>query len=552
VSFGLFRPPTFENEPVKSYAPGSAERAELQTRLREMKSQSIELPMVIGGEEVRTGATFEAVMPHDKDHVLATVHKGGAHEVDRAITAAADAWEDWHRTPWEERAAIFLRAAELLAGPWRATLNAATMLGQSKTAHQAEIDAACELTDFWRFNVQYMLRIYAEQPISSAGAWNRMEYRPLEGFVFAVTPFNFTAIGGNLPTSAALMGNTVVWKPASTAAYSAHFLMRLYEEAGLPPGVINLVYGSGAEIGDPALASRDLAGVHFTGSTPVFQSMWKTIGDNIANYRNYPRIVGETGGKDFIVAHPSADAQAVATAILRGSFEYQGQKCSAASRVFAPSNLWPEIRDRLVDEVRTIKMGDVSDFGNFMGAVIDAGSFRTQKEAIEEARQSPKADVLVGGGYDDSEGFFVEPTVIQTEDPDFRTMKDELFGPVVTTFVYPEGKYDETLDLVDRGAPYGLTGSVFARELGALELADRKLKYAAGNFYVNDKPTGAVVGQQPFGGSRASGTNDKAGSMWNLIRWVSPRTIKETFVPPTDYRYPFMLPDDDGRPDGGI
>jgi 1-pyrroline-5-carboxylate dehydrogenase len=547
MSFGLFRPPTPHNEPVKSYKPGSPERAELQVRLAEMKAQRIELPLVIGGEEIRTGETFEAVMPHDKDHVLATVHKGGAAEVDRAIKAAAEAWEDWHRTPWEERAAVFLRAAELLAGPWRATLNAATMLGQSKTAHQAEIDAACELTDFWRFNVEYMLRIYGEQPLSGPGTWNRMEYRPLEGFVFAVTPFNFTAIGGNLPTSAALMGNAVLWKPASTAAYSAHFLMKLYEEAGLPPGVINLIYGSGAEIGDPVLASADLAGVHFTGSTPVFQSMWRTIGNNIAGYRNYPRIVGETGGKDFIVAHPSADADAVATAILRGSFEYQGQKCSAASRVFAPSNLWPEIKERLVDEVKSIRMGDVADFGNFMGAVIDAGAFRTQKEAIDEARQSASAKVLVGGGYDDSEGFFVEPTVIETDDPDFRTMKEELFGPVVTTFVYPESEYGETLDLVDKGAPYGLTGAVFARQREAVELADEKLKYAAGNFYVNDKPTGAVVGQQPFGGSRASGTNDKAGSMWNLIRWVSPRTIKETFVPPTDYRYPFMLPDDDGQ-----
>jgi 1-pyrroline-5-carboxylate dehydrogenase len=424
------------------------------------------------------------------------------------------------------------------------------MLGQSKTAHQAEIDSACEVIDFWRFNVEYMLRIYAEQPVSSPGAWNRMEYRPLEGFVFAVTPFNFTAIGANLPTSAALMGNTVVWKPASTAAYSAYFLMKLYEEAGLPPGVINLVYGSGAAIGDPALASPDLAGVHFTGSTPVFQSMWKTIGNNIANYRNYPRIVGETGGKDFIVAHPSADAAAVATAIVRGSFEYQGQKCSAASRVFAPSNLWPEIKERLVEEVRSIRMGDVADFQNFMGAVIDEGSFRTQKEAIDEAKAASNVDVVVGGGYDDSEGFFVEPTVLQTEDPNFRTMHEELFGPVVTTFVYPEGKYGDTLELVDRGAPYGLTGAVFARDLDALELADEKLRYAAGNFYVNDKPTGAVVGQQPFGGSRASGTNDKAGSMWNLIRWVSPRTIKETFVPPTDYRYPFMAPDGDGRGPG--
>jgi 1-pyrroline-5-carboxylate dehydrogenase len=542
---GLFRPPSPENEPVLSYAPRSPEREELRIRLEQMKSERIDAPLVIGGEEVRPRETFDSVMPHDKGHVLARVHKGDARHVEQAIKAAAGAWEDWHRTPWEERAAVFLRAAELLSGPWRATLNAATMLGQSKTVHQAEIDAACELTDFFRFNVQFMLRIYDEQPRSSAGTWNRMEYRPLEGFVFAVTPFNFTAIGGNLPGSAALMGNTVVWKPASTAAYSAHFLMKLYEAAGLPPGVINLVYGSGAEIGDAALASRDLAGVHFTGSTPVFQSMWRTIGNNIADYRNYPRIVGETGGKDFIVAHPSADAEAVATAIVRGSFEYQGQKCSAASRVYAPSNLWPEIRERVVEEVRTIRMGDVSDFQNFMGAVIDAGSFATQKEAIEEAKASANVNVLVGGGYDDSEGYFVEPTVLETKDPDFRTMREELFGPVVTTYVYPESRYAETLELVDRGAPYGLTGAVFAREQEALELAGDKLRYAAGNFYVNDKPTGAVVGQQPFGGSRASGTNDKAGSMWNLIRWVSPRTIKETFVPPTDYRYPFLAPDGD-------
>jgi 1-pyrroline-5-carboxylate dehydrogenase len=543
---GLFRPPPPQNEHVKDYAPGSAERKELRERLREMESQQIEIPIVIGGQENRTGDTFEAVMPHDKDHVLATVHAGGANEVERAIKASAEAWEDWHRTPWEDRAAVFLRAAELLRGPWRATLNAATMLGQSKTIHQAEIDAACELIDFWHFNVEYMLRIYAEQPVSSPGTWNRMEYRPLEGFVFAVSPFNFTSIAGNLPTSAALMGNTVVWKPASTAAYSAHFLMKLWEEAGLPPGVINLVYGAGAAIGDPALASRDLAGVHFTGSTAVFQSMWRTIGANIANYRNYPRIVGETGGKDFIVAHPSADAAAVATAIVRGSFEYQGQKCSAASRVFAPSNLWPEIKEQLVEEVRSIKMGDVADFQNFMGAVIDANSFKTQKDAIEEAKAAQKTNILVGGRYDDSEGFFVEPTVIETDDPDFRTMKEELFGPIVTTFVYPESKYGDALELIDKGAPYGLTGAVFAREREAVELAEEKLKYAAGNFYVNDKPTGAIVGQQPFGGARASGTNDKAGSMWNLIRWVSPRAIKETFVPPTDYRYPFMAPDSDG------
>jgi 1-pyrroline-5-carboxylate dehydrogenase len=543
---GIFRPPKPKNEPVRDYAPGSPERAELKQRLADMDRERLEIPLVIGGEDVTTGDTAEAVMPHRKDHVLADVHQGGPDEVDRAIKAAAEAWEDWSRMPWEERAAVFLRAAELLAGPWRATLNAATMLGQSKTAHQAEIDAACELIDFYRFNVEFMTRIYEEQPLSSQGMWNRMEYRPLEGFVFAVTPFNFTAIAGNLPASAALMGNTVVWKPAGTASYSAYYLMRLLQEAGLPPGVINLVYGRGATIGDAALASPELAGVHFTGSTPVFQGMWKTIGENIASYRNYPRIVGETGGKDFIVAHPSADVDAVATAILRGSFEYQGQKCSAASRVYAPANLWPELRERLADQVATIKMGDVADFENFMGAVIDDKSLKTQQEAIEEARTHKETEVLVGGGVRDDEGYFVEPTVIETRDPDFRLLRDELFGPVVTTYVYPESKWQDTLELVDRTAPYGLTGAVFADDREAVIEADEALRYAAGNFYVNDKPTGAVVGQQPFGGARASGTNDKAGSMWNLIRWVSPRTIKETFVPPTDYRYPFMLPETDG------
>ncbi|HLY95302.1 MAG TPA: L-glutamate gamma-semialdehyde dehydrogenase [Gaiellaceae bacterium] len=537
---GIFKTPEPYNEPIRSYAPGSPERKELRRRLIDLESQQLEIPLVIGGEEVRTGSTFEAVEPHNRSHVLATVHKGGAKEVERAIAAAADAWNDWSRTPWEERAAVFLRAAELLAGPWRSTLNAATMLNQSKTAHQAEIDSACEVIDFWRFNVEFMRRLYAEQPVSSPGVWNRLEYRPLEGFVFAVSPFNFTAIAANLPSSVALMGNTVVWKPASTAAYSAWWLMKLYEEAGLPPGVINLVYGSGSDVGDPVLASPDLAGIHFTGSTSVFNSMWKTVGENVGMYRGYPRIVGETGGKDFIVAHPSADVDAVATAIVRGSFEYQGQKCSAPSRVFAPSNLWPEIRDRVVAEVKTLKVGNVNDFSNFMGAVIDGNSFATQKAAIDEANGDKRASVLVGGGYDDSDGWFVEPTVIETSDPNFRTMREELFGPVVTAFVYDEKRYEDTLDLIDAGAPYGLTGAVFSRDRAAVETAGERLRYAAGNFYVNDKPTGAVVGQQPFGGARASGTNDKAGSMWNLIRWVSPRTIKETFVPPTDYRYPFL------------
>jgi 1-pyrroline-5-carboxylate dehydrogenase len=547
---GIFRPPPPVNEPVRDYAPGSPERASLQLRLERMKAERLDVPLKIGGEEVRTGKTHEAVMPHRKAHVLADVHQGGAAEVERAITAAAEAWEDWHRMPWPERAAIFLRAAELLAGPWRDTLNAATMLGQSKTAHQAEIDAACELTDFFRFNVQFMTRIYEEQPISSPGVWNRMEYRPLEGFVFAVTPFNFTAIGGNLPGSAALMGNTVVWKPATTAMLSAHYVMALFEEAGLPPGVINLVYGPGAKIGGAALASEHLAGIHFTGSTPVFQSMWKTVGENIGTYRNYPRIVGETGGKDFIVAHPSADVDAVAAAIVRGSFEYQGQKCSAASRVYAPSNLWPALRERLEEQVASIRMGDVADFGNFMGAVIDGKALGEHREAIEEARSADDAEIVVGGGVDDSEGFFVEPTVIATKDPGFRLMREELFGPIVTTFVYPEGDWEETLELVDSTAPYALTGAVFSEEREALVEAGEALRYTAGNFYVNDKPTGAVVGQQPFGGARASGTNDKAGSLWNLIRWVSPRTIKETFTPPRDYRYPFLEPDDPGRPGG--
>jgi 1-pyrroline-5-carboxylate dehydrogenase len=548
---GIFLPPKPANEPVKDYAPGSPEREELQRRLRELENDRIEIPSVIGGKDVKTGNTFEAVEPHRKEHVLADVHAAGPEQVEQAVAAAREARHDWARLPWEERAAIFLRAAELLAGPWRATLNAATMLGQSKTAHQAEIDAACELTDFYRFNVEFMTRIYQEQPESARGTWNRMEYRPLEGFVFAVTPFNFTAIGGNLPAAPALMGNTVIWKPASTAAFSAYFLMRLLQEAGLPDGVINLVYGSGATIGDAALASAELAGIHFTGSTGVFNSMWKTVGANIGTYRNYPRIVGETGGKDFIVAHPTADVDALATAIVRGSFEYQGQKCSAASRVYAPANLWPELRERLADEVAELRMGDVSDFTNFMGAVIDSNALRTQREAIEEAKSSAQTKVLVGGGVDDAEGYFVEPTVIETEDPDFRTMREELFGPVVTTYVYPENAWDDTLDLVDRTAPYGLTGAVFARDREAIEDAQDKLQYAAGNFYVNDKPTGAVVGQQPFGGARASGTNDKAGSMWNLIRWVSPRTIKETFVPPKDYRYPFMSEDGASRDGSG-
>jgi len=491
---GIFRPPPPVNEPIRSYAPGSPERESLKRRLEEMRSQRLELPCIIGGREVRTGNLREAVVPHDKEHVLADVHQSGPAEVEQAIRAAGEAWQDWSRMPWEDRVAILLRAAELLSGPWRDTLNAATMLGQSKTAHQAEIDAACETIDFWRFNVSYLARIYEEQPASSPGVWNRLEYRPLEGFVLAVSPFNFTAIGANLTMSPALMGCTIVWKPASTAMVSAYWTMKLLEEAGLPPGVVNLVYGPGSTIGDAALASPDLAGVHFTGSTAVFQDIWRTIGGNIERYRNYPRIVGETGGKDFVVAHPSADVDALAAAVVRGAFEYQGQKCSAASRLYAPANLWPQLRERLAEETATIRVGDVSDFTNFMGAVIDSSAFATQRDAIEEAKSHPDTDVVVGGGTDDSEGYFVEPTVIETRDPSFRLLRDELFGPVLTAYVYPEDEFDETLDLVDRTAPYALTGSIFSEDRAATIRAAEALRYTAGNFYVNDKPTGAVVG----------------------------------------------------------
>ena len=542
---GIFTPPRPVNEPILSYAPGTPERAELQARLRTMEGERIRIPLVIGGNDVYTDETFESVMPHRKAHVLADVSKGGPEHVQQAIDAAKAAHAEWSRMPWHERAAVFLRAAELLAGPWRSTVNAATMLNQSKTAHQAEIDAVCEMVDFWRYNAEFLVRVYSEQPYSPTGTWNRLEYRPLEGFVFAVSPFNFTCIGGNLSSTPALMGCTILWKPASTAALSAYYLMRILQAAGLPDGVINLVYGSGASIGNAAIVSPDLAGIHFTGSTEVFNGMWKTVGANIGSYRNYPRIVGETGGKDFILAHPSAEAGAVATAVVRGSFEYQGQKCSAASRLYVPSNIWPEVKERLVADVATIKMGDVTDFENFMGAVIDSAAFKTHSEAIVEARAAG-AEILTGGSTDDSEGYFVEPTVITTEDQGFRLLRDELFGPIVTTYVYDEKRWDDTLRLVDETAPYGLTGAVFATERAAIDEAQDALRYAAGNFYVNDKPTGAVVGQQPFGGSRASGTNDKAGSMWNLIRWVSPRTIKETFVPPTDYRYPFLGSDGNG------
>jgi 1-pyrroline-5-carboxylate dehydrogenase len=540
MSLGISRVPTPANEPVRSYAPGSPERASLQKKLAEMSAAQVEIPLHIGGKDVRTGNTATTVMPHRHKHVLGTFHQGGEAEVQQAITAATRAQRDWAALPWEARAAVFLKAADLLAGPWRDTINAATMLGQSKTCHQAEIDSACELIDFFKFNVAFYETLLKEQPQSGPGMWNRLEHRPLEGFVFAVAPFNFTSIAANLCFAPALCGNTVLWKPASTAVYSAHYLMQLFREAGVPDGVINLVSGSGSAIGNPALASEHLAGIHFTGSTRVFHQMWRQVAGNIDKYKGYPRLVGETGGKDFIVAHASADPVALATAIVRGAFEYQGQKCSAASRVYVPSNLWPRVKEMLVDQVNSIRMGDVADFTNFMGAVIDANSFKTQKTAIDEAKASSDATILVGGDYDDSEGYFVRPTIIQTTNPQFRTMCDELFGPVLTLHVYDEAKWLETLELVDRTSPYALTGAIFAQDRYAIEQGLQALRNSAGNFYINDKPTGAVVGQQPFGGGRASGTNDKAGSILNLQRWVSPRTIKETFAPPTDYRYDFM------------
>jgi 1-pyrroline-5-carboxylate dehydrogenase len=540
MSLGIFKVPHPINEPVKGYAPGSPERASLQAKTKEMAAQKIEIPLIIGGKEVRTGKLAKAVMPHDHGHVLAEVHLGGETEVKLAVEAAAKAKAEWAAMPWEARVAVFLKAADLLAGPYRDVLNAATMLGQSKTCHQAEIDSACELVDFYRFNSFYYEQILREQPESMPGMWNRLEHRPLEGFVFAVTPFNFTSIAGNLPTAPALVGNTVVWKPASTALYSAHFLMKLWKEAGLPDGVINMVPGSGAAIGNPVLTSSQLAGIHFTGSTGVFNGMWRTVGQNLESYKGYPRLVGETGGKDFILAHPSADPVALTVAMVRGAFEYQGQKCSAASRAYIPSNLWPKVKEMLVPMVESIKMGDIQDYSNFMGAVIDANSFRDQKRAIDEAKTSNDASVLVGGQYDDSQGYFVRPTVIEAKNPGYRTMCDELFGPVLTLHVYDETKWEEALDLVDTTSPYALTGAVFSQDRFAVQRAIARLRNAAGNFYINDKPTGAVVGQQPFGGARASGTNDKAGSMLNLLRWISARTIKETFVPATDYRYPFM------------
>ena len=544
MSNGIFTVPVPRNEPILAYTPGSPERKTLRAQLDRMAGEVIEITPRVGGRRVTTGRTADAVMPHDHRHTLAVWHKAGASEVQRAIDAAGAAHREWSRMPWQERAAIFLRAADLLAGSYRMTLNAATVLGQSKTAHQAEIDAACELIDFWRFNVAWAEEIYRQQPMSSPGAWNRLEHRALEGFVFAVTPFNFTSIGGNLPTAPAILGNTVVWKPASSALYSAHFIMEILEAAGLPPGVINMLPGAGAEVGEPALASPALAGIHFTGSTATFQGMWETVGRNIKRYRSYPRLVGETGGKDFVFAHASADVPALATALTRGAFEYQGQKCSAASRAFIPSSLWHEVRDRLLEQVAAIRVGDPADFTNFMGAVIDANAFSTIKGYIDFARQSQDAEILAGGGCDDGKGYFVEPTVVLAKRPDLKLMREEIFGPVLTVWVYEDRDLDGALEICDTGSPYALTGSVFARDRAAIVRIADALTNAAGNFYINDKPTGAVVGQQPFGGARASGTNDKAGSVLNLLRWVSPRAIKETFAPPTDFRYPFMAPGD--------
>ncbi|WP_226390038.1 L-glutamate gamma-semialdehyde dehydrogenase [Penaeicola halotolerans] len=541
---GFFNVPTPVNEPVLNYAAGSKERANLQKAIKEARSKQIDVPMYIGSDEIRTDKKRAMTPPHDHQHVLGYFHEGDKSHVEQAINAALGAKHAWENIAWEQRAAIFLKAADLIAGPYRAKLNAATMLGQSKNAYQAEIDSACEFIDFLRFNVKYMTEIYEQQPpVSGNGVWNRVEQRPLEGFIFALTPFNFTAIAGNLPTAPAMMGNTIVWKPAYTQIYSASVLMEVFKEAGVPDGVINIVYVDGPTVGEVVFNHPDFAGIHFTGSTGVFQNIWKTIGNNIHKYKSYPRIVGETGGKDFVIAHKSAHAKALATALSRGAFEYQGQKCSAASRAYIPSNLWEEVKGYLLADLKSMKMGGTEDFTNFINAVIDEKSFDKITNYIKEAQASDMVEIIAGGKFDKSKGYFIEPTVIVTKDPMYKTMQEEIFGPVLTIYVYHEDHFEEALELVDSTSPYALTGAVFSQDRYALELASQKLKNAAGNFYINDKPTGAVVGQQPFGGARASGTNDKAGSMINLLRWVSPRTIKETFVPPVDYRYPFLEAD---------
>ncbi len=540
MSNGFYNVPLPKNEIVLNYAPGSKERAGLKKALEEMRAQVLDIPMFIGGDEVRTGNTKRLSPPHDHQHTLANFHEGDASHVEQAINAALGAKELWTGLSWENRASIFLKAADLLAGPYRYKINAATMLGQSKSPYQAEIDSACELIDFLRFNVFFMSQIYHEQPESSPGVWNRIEYRPLEGFTFALTPFNFTAIAGNLPTSMAMMGNTVVWKPANTQVYSAYVIMQVLKEAGLPDGVINLVYVDGPTAGDVIFNHRDFAGIHFTGSTGVFQGMWKTIGANIQKYRSYPRIVGETGGKDFIMVHKSADAKQVSTAMARGAFEYQGQKCSAASRCYIPSNLWDDVKKYLLEDLKSFKVGGTEDFGNFINAVIDEKAFNSITGYIEKARQNPLNEIIAGGKYNKSKGYFIEPTVIVSKDPSSLTMCEEIFGPVLTVYVYHAENFEQTLELVDSTSPYALTGSIIAKDRYAIELATTKLQNSAGNFYINDKPTGAVVGQQPFGGARGSGTNDKAGAKVNLLRWTSFRTIKETFVTPVDYRYPFL------------
>ena len=537
---GVFHVPQPANEPIFGYAPGSRERTELKSRLKQLLGTQTEVPMIIGGQEVRNGKTVPMVCPHAREHVLGHYHQGEEVHVHQAIDAANAAKKDWSTMPWDSRAIVLLKAAELLAGKYRQTLNGATMLNMSKTAHQAEIDSACELTDFWRFNPHFMRMVYEDQPLSTPQAQNYMEHRPLEGFILALTPFNFTSIAGNLPTAPALMGNTVVWKPASSAVLPAYFIMKILEEAGLPPGVINMVPGPGPVVGPPALNHLDLGGIHFTGSTYVFSTIWRAVGSDIRKYFSYPRIVGETGGKDFIFAHASCNLAALTAALVRGAFEYQGQKCSAASRAYIPDSLWRQLKDRLLAELVQVKMGDVCDFRNFMGAVIDGNAYRTITEYLQFAKQSPDLEIIHGGGYSDAPGYFIEPTVVVSKDPKSKLMCEEIFGPVLTLYVYPEKQFEETLDLCDRTSPYALTGAIFAQDRRAIVTAMHALRHAAGNFYVNDKPTGAVVGQQPFGGARASGTNDKAGSWLNLERWVSPRAIKETFLPPENFRYPYM------------